>query len=83
MDSLSIAVDGPEEYDEIIRNSLPDDGVLRVVTKACGTVGDKSVAVMTFGVMIDGKIERVQIVKSVKLLAGLFGVLNDIAEQER
>ena len=82
MESVTIAIDKAEEFDEIVHNSLPDNGELRVVTKAGGMVSGKSIAVLSFGVLVNGKMQRVQIVKSVSLLASTFGALISIMKQE-
>jgi hypothetical protein len=77
MNNLNITFDDAE-FDRIVHgeNTLRDDGQFRVVVKDNGTVQGNAIAVITFGVEVDGKIMRAQTVTTVKLLKGLLAILD-------
>lgn len=80
MESLSISIDKPEEFDAIVQNRsdvpvLAQASQIRIITKHGGTDTGKAIAMVTFEVEVDGKIVRAQAVTTMRLLRGTAQIL--------
>jgi hypothetical protein len=69
MEHVQISLDDGTgaKFDEALRDTLPDGGDLRVVTKDNGTVGGRPIVMLTFTAQLpDGSVRRVQTVTTVR-----------------
>jgi len=89
MEHIALVLNNEKEFDEAVHGGngirvLPDDGQLKIITKDVGTVSGRAVAVLTFGVDVDGKGDlcRAQTVVSVKMLLAAARVLRGRYNEE-
>ncbi len=78
MENLKININNQQgEFDEILKNSLPDGGDISIITKDNATVGGDPAIMVTFHVQLpDGTFAKAQTVTTMKLFLTTVNVLN-------
>lgn len=68
METLNILIDQPDDFDKVLKDSLPECGDLVVITKHDAMQSGAAGVMITFTVKLpDGTFKRVQAVTSMKL----------------
>lgn len=76
MEHISLNLDDPGKFDQIIKNSLPDHGDLSVITKDSATMEGNPAVMLSFTVTLpDGKIATAQTVTTMKLFLSSLSAL--------
>lgn len=74
--AITILLDDHEVYDRVIKNSIPDEGDLTLVTKDHGMQSGRAIAMLTFHVHTpDGERKVAQTVVSVRILMTMLAAL--------
>lgn len=68
MEAITIRPKDAKSFDDLVHNSLPDDGHLIIATKEGATQEGNPAVVISFGVQVGQKTYRAQTVTTLRLL---------------
>lgn len=72
MEILDLKLNGIDRFDEVLKDSLPDNGDLEVITKDAGMVSGRGIVMFTFTVALpDGTVRRAQTVTSMRMFRAI------------
>ena len=75
MESVTIKLNDSLAFDAILKNSLPEGGDLTIITKDNATITGSPVVMIAFTVEVNGRIEQVQAVTTMKLFVSVLRAL--------